>query len=121
MAGQRRHGNGDGTLTTMATEGFGFLTLALLGLRQGNVDDDGNGSRLDKDLGFRRSPCSAHTRVGPLTRWRALRNGATHDDNDGGVMGKDGTMGNEGATGDGATTVTWQWGQNIDGPKSVIK
>ena len=66
-------------------------------------------------------PRLACTRVGPLTRWLALRNSATHDDNDDGVMGKDGTMGNEGATGDGATTATWQWGRNIDGPKSVIK
>ncbi len=48
------------------------------------------------------------------TRWRALRNSATHDDDDDGVMGKDGTMGNEGATGDGTTTTTWQWGRNVD-------
>jgi hypothetical protein len=29
-------------------------------------------------------------------------------------MGKDGTMGDEGATGDGATRTTWQRGQNVD-------
>jgi hypothetical protein len=65
-------------------------------------------------LGFRRSPRSARARVGPLTRWRALRDGATHDDDDDGVMGKDGTMGDKGATGDGATTTTWQRGRNVD-------
>ncbi len=57
----------------------------------------------------------ACARVGPLTRWLALRNGATHyNNNNDGVMGKDGTMGNEGATGDGATTTTWQWRRNVD-------
>ena len=65
-------------------------------------------------MGFRRSPRSARARVGPLTRYRALRDGATHTDEDDGVMGKDGTMGDEGATGGGATMTTWQQVRNVD-------